>query len=1023
MKEKIKACFVMLSCLVCLSWTAMAQHQVSGKVTSAADNSPIAGVGVTVKGSNIGVATDESGNYTLEVPSGDVTLVFSFIGFATREVAVNNQTLINVSMEEDTEQLEQVVAIGYGTARRSDLTGSVGTINAADLVDRSPVSAVKALQGRIAGVEVLNNAAAPGSSARIRIRGINSINTGKEPLVVVDGIIGVDLNMVNPNDISSIEVLKDASATAIYGARGANGVLLVTTKRGIANSSQLTYSGFVSVGARQRSVPSLNAAQFMEVYHRAYDNAEKYDPTGFAQGKYTKFDPADFPLLFDASGNPLYDTNWEDEVYRTAVSNSHTLSLRGGSANTRYSFSMGYTGEQGIMINSWNNRFTGKVTLDSDVKPWLTVGGSVMGVRNKQHVIDDANGALNMPRLVTEMIPIVPVRYPDGTWSKNNDFYSSAEGDNPVRVARERGTDRITSQLYGDAYLNFKLAPGLELKTQFSVLLDDDKNNFYSGRELRNLSADQRGIATVGIENRTYWQSENYLTWNKQVGDHSITGLGGLSWSKDNYETLSVRGDNFLDDFFQWRNLPAAGTIAKGNIGSGINQSQLNSYFTRWNYSYKDKYLLTVTGRYDGSSKFGKNNKYAFFPSAGIAWRVSEENFMQGSPGISNLKVRLSYGHTGNQELGSYASLQFLNTANVLFANGLQTGLFRGSFGNPDLKWETTKQADLGVELGLWDDRLSLEVDLYHKRTDDLLLSAPLPWSTGLDGVTRNIGSVENKGIEVSISSLNISRGDFTWSTSLNWASNRNEIVQLANNNADIFPGPWFLGQTNILRVGQPIGTIWGKTRLGTWGTDEADEAAEYGVLPGDLKLADLNNDGTIDGEDESIIGRMYPKWVGNMTNELRYGQFDFSFDLRFSYGNDVINATKHSAEDRQTLTNSYATVLNAWTPENQNSMIAEVRAWGTYYTTNIDSWWVEDGSFLRLQNIVLGYNFPQQTLQRLSLQQLRVYVSAQNLFLATDYTGYDPEVETYGYSHAQGLDFYPYAKPRIINLGVNVTF
>lgn len=1023
MNRKIKHASMLLVCMVCMSWSAFAQHQVSGTVTSAADNNPIAGVGVTVKGASIGVATDASGNYSLDVPSGEVTLVFTFIGFATQEIPVNNRADINVSMEEDTEQLEQVVAIGYGTARRSDLTGSVGTVSAAELTDRSPVSAVKALQGRIPGVEVLNNAARPGSSARIRIRGINSINTGKEPLVVVDGIIGVNLNMINPNDISSIEVLKDASATAIYGARGANGVLIVTTKRGVSGGSQLSYDGFVSVGTRANSVPSLNAAQFMDVYHQAYDNALKYDPDGYAQGKYTKFDPADYPLLFDASGNPLYDTNWEDEVYRTAVSSSHTLALRGGTEKTRYSFSMGYTGEQGIMINSWNNRFNGKVTIDSDVKPWLTIGGSVMGIRNKQHVIDDANGALNMPRLVAEMIPIVPVKYPDGTWSKNNDFYSSAEGDNPVRVSRERGTDRITSQVYGDAYLNFKLAPGLELKTQFSVLLDDDKNNFYSGRELRNLSADQRGSASVGIENRTYWQSENYLTWKKDVGDHSITGLGGLSWSRDNYESLSVSAENFLDDFFEWRNLPAAGTIAKGNVGSGINQSQLNSYFTRWNYSYKDKYLLTVTGRYDGSSKFGKNNKYAFFPSAGVAWRISEEDFLQGSPVISNLKLRASYGHTGNQELGSYASLQFLSTANVLFANGLQTGLYRSSFGNPDLKWETTKQADIGMELGLWNDRVSLEVDVYHKRTDDLLLSAPLPWSTGLDGVTRNIGSVENRGVEISINSLNISRGDFTWSTSLNWASNKNEIVQLANNNADIFPGPWFLGQTNILRVGEAIGTIWGKTRLGTWGTDEADKAAEYGVLPGDLKLADLNGDTTIDINDEHIIGRMFPKWVGNISNEITYRNFDLSFDFRFSYGNDIVNATKHSAEDRQTLTNSYATVLDAWTPENQDAMIAQVRAWGTYYTTNIDSWWVEDGSFLRLQNVVVGYNLPQETLQRLSLQRCRIYVSAQNLFVATDYSGYDPEVETYGPDYVQGMDFFPYAKPRVINLGVNVTF
>lgn len=1016
--------YILLVCIaVCLGNYAQAQQAVSGTVTSATDDGPLAGVTVTVQGEALGVSTDTAGRYTLEVPSGDVTLLFSFIGYLSQEVPLKGRSEVNVALQEDVQQLEQVVAIGYGTAKKSDVTGSVATVNAERLTDRAPVNAVKSLQGRVAGMEVLDYSARPGEAPRVRIRGITSINTGKEPLVVMDGIIGADLNMISPNDIESIEVLKDASATAIYGARGANGVLLVTTKRGIRNQNVLSYEGFVSVAGRQRSVPSLNSREFMEIYNRAFDNAEKYDPAGFEAGSYQRITPEERPDLFDESGNPLYDTNWEDEVYRTAVSSNHNLALRGGSDKTRYSFSLAYTGEQGIMLNSSNQRFNGKVTIDSDVKPWLTIGGSLLGIRQKQHVIDDGNGALNVPRLVAEMVPLMPVKYPDGTWSKNSDFYPSAEGDNPVRVAQERGSGLITNQLYSDVYLNFKFAKEFEFRTQFSALLHNYKDNFYSGRELRNLSADQGGIADVSSLTRLYWQSENYLTWQKDVGDHSITGMAGLSWNQDMTEDLRVYGENFLDDFYQWRNIEAAGRIPKEDIYGNTGGWQLNSYFTRWSYSYKSKYLLTLTGRYDGSSKFGEENKYAFFPSAGIGWRVSEESFLQNSATISLLKLRASLGETGNQEIESYTSLQILSATNVLFADGQNAGLSRSSFGNPDLRWEATRQADIGVELGLWNDRVMLEGDVYHKRTTGLLLDSPLPWSTGLETVMRNIGSVENKGVELSLRTQNMEREDFTWSTSVNWAANHNEVTALGTDNADIFPGPNFLGETNILRVGEPIGTIWGYKRLGTWGTDEAEEAAQYNLLPGDLKWADLNGDGQINSADETIIGQMQPKGVLNMNNSFTWRNFDLSFDLRFSYGNQAVNATKHSAEDRQTLTNSWRTVLDAWRPDNQDAMIAEVRPWGAPYYTHMDDWWVEDATFLRLQNLVIGYNLPEETLQRLNLQSCRIYISGQNLFVITDYSNYDPEVETYGFEHAQGLDFFSYAKPRVINLGLNVSF
>jgi len=1006
--------------LVCLS-KIYAQTDVSGTVSNE-NNEPLIGANVLVKGTTVGAITDSEGTFQLSGVNNTDTLIVSYIGYERMEFPLNGQTNVNIQLAEDESTLEEVVVVGYGSQKKSDVTGSVRKVSGEELLERPVSNVSQALQGRVAGVEVFNTSPAPGNNARIRIRGINSLNTNKDPLVVVDGIIGVDLAVINPTDIESIEVLKDASATAIYGARGANGVIMVTTKRGTTGQPQVEYNNFVTFASRRGSVETLNSEQFMQVWNEAYANAEKYDPIGFEQGKYPPFNPADYPRLFDEAGNPLYDTNWEDEVYRSTISSNHTVSLRGGTETNQYYVSVSYADDNGIMMNSSNDRYTAKLAFDSKLNDRFKVGASLLGVRNVQNAIHESNGALNVPRLVVEMVPILPVRYPDGTWSKNNDFYASAEGDNPVRVAQERYTERNTDQLFGDIFLEVNILKDLKFRTQFSTILENNKNNFYSGRELRNLSADQNGTASVYTRSRLYWQSENYLTWDKSWDKLSVTGLVGFSWLKDQSEDLRVYAENFLDDFYQWRNISAAGNIPQGGIFGNTNAYQLNSYFTRWSVNYDRRYLLTVTGRYDGSSRFGENNKYAFFPSIGLGWRISEEAFFQ--PGIvSDLKLRGSLGYTGNQEFGSYESLQFLSTSNVLFADGLETALSRSSFGNEDLRWETTEQIDIGLELELFQGRLDMEVDVYRKVTEDLLLDAPLPFSVGVGSVRRNIGSVQNQGLEVSLGARIIRKPNFTWSTRLNWSANRNEILELVNDDADIFPGPWFLGQTNIIRVGEPIGSIWGKTRLGTWSTDEAEEAQRYGRLPGDLKLADLNNDGQINREDETIIGQMYPDWVGNIINEFTLGQFDLLMEWRFSVGNEVINATKHSAEDRQTLTNSLATVTEGWTPENQNTNIAQVRAWGTYYTTNMDSWWVEDGSFARLQNIALGYTLPSGILQRIGISNLRAYVSGTNLLLFTEYSNYDPEVETYGFSHAIGLDFYPYAKPKSVIVGANISF
>jgi TonB-dependent starch-binding outer membrane protein SusC len=1007
---------------VLLALNAFSQLSKSGKVTNDLDGSPLQGVSVEIKGTSTGTTTDADGNFTIQVPDNNAVLVFSYAGFTTQELKVTSP--LNIKLSNAQSVMNEVVVIGYGTAKKSDLTGAVATIKSDKLLDRaSSQDVTQALQGRVPGVDVSINTSAPGEVAKVRIRGITSINSSLEPLYVVDGVIGVGANVLIPNDIASIEVLKDASATAIYGARGANGVIMITTKRGIRNGLKVSYEGSVGLATLQRSLKALNAQEFMDVYNLAYKNAQKYDSLGFAQGKYVPNDPADFPELFDESGKPRYNTNWEKEVYKPALLTNHYIGLQGGSDKALYSLSLGYLNNDGLMIESWFKRYSARFTVDSDIKDWLRMGGAISLVKGTSRLVSDANGGLNVSRMVLEALPIIPVQYPDGTWGGNGDFPGMEGGSNPVNIAKNRYTMRNQSAAVGNVYAQFNITPELNFKSDFGFSLNSRKNNFYSGRGLSSLSFDQKGVASIENWMDTYWQSENYLTWNKTFNEnHSMTALAGLSFQKSYTENVYAAAENFIDDYWGWHNLTAGSTIATPPR-SADDQWTMNSYFARVTYNIMDKYLFTATGRYDGSSKFGKNNKYAFFPSAGVAWRVSEEDFLKGNRTLSELKIRASIGSTGNQEIGSYRSIPLLGSGSTIIDGVRQPIITRTDFGNPNLRWEKVDQYDIGLELGFLDNRIQLAADYFNKTTKDLLLAAPIPWTSGLESVYENIGSVRNTGFEAAITSKNFTGRNFKWTTEFNFSTIKNEILKLGANNDDIYPGPWFLGETNVLRVGWPIGTFIGYEREGTWATKDAALAATYNLKPGDLKWKDVNADGKIDDDDIVRLGRAYPKYVMNLVNDFKIYNFDFAFDIRMVFGVNTVANFKHSTEDRQAIANSLATVKNAWTPENQNSNIAEVRYYGSFYQTHIDSWWVEDGSFIRGQNIVLGYTFPQRFLDRAGIEKLRFYVSAQNFFLISDYSGYDPEVLTFGGQLTQNQDFFPYPRPRYVNVGVNLSF
>ncbi|MEP6737740.1 MAG: TonB-dependent receptor [Chryseolinea sp.] len=1013
---------------------------VSGKVADPAGGT-MPGVNVLVKGTPTGTVTDQDGRYTLTAPA-DATLIFTFVGYTTTEVPIGGRTVIDVTIKEDMKSLDEVVVIGYGTQKRSDLTGAVGSVNESSLRERPSTSLNQQLSGKIAGVQVNTNSGRPGGRTNIRVRGFSSINSSNNPLYVVDGVqlpqgnqdqFSQSIDYINPNDIVSVEVLKDASSTAIYGARGANGVILITTKRGKAGEGKVTYDvnfSVPTVGPNKRE--ALNAKEYIQVEDLAYANMEKFDKAGWDAGKYTNLNPAVRrvdPRVWDANGNNLYDTDWLKETTQHKLSQNHQLGFSGGNEKTTYSLSLGYRDDEGLLKKSYLNRYSGRLTIDDQVKKWLKVGATLSYNHQTENLVDISD---QVARQIVEDFPFLPVRYEDGKFANNRD-YPNAEGTmSSVHRLFDRKYILQTQTTLGSVFTNLTLAKGLEMKTVLGANIVTQQND-----EAINSSLNTTGIgqSLASTEKQTFWSLENYLTYNKTFSEiHSLTALAGISWQEQNrfYTDIDVR--NFPSDYLEFNNL-GAGNDNKV-LQSNAYRYALSSYFGRINYSLMGKYLFTVTGRADGSSKFGDNNKYSFFPSAALAWKISDEGFLKDNRIISNLKLRTSYGLTGNSEIPAYSSLSLLGSNyRAIWSNASVGGTGLNRLANPDLRWEKTAQSDLGIELGLFNDRVTLEADVYYRKTTDMLLVAPVPQTSGYAIIRKNVGSMQNKGLEVAITTTNIQTDKFVWRTTINASSNRNKVLSLATP-SDIFNvgGPGITNPTSIIRIGAPADSLWGLTRLGVWGTSEADEAAKYTsyrngltILPGDIKYKDVNGDYAITDADRSIIGRGSPDVWGGFVNYIKYGPVDLTIDLQYSYGNDIMDMNLHSSEDRQGLANSYKTVLNAWTPENQNTMIAQVRGTSAGYVTNVDSHWVQDGSFVRGRNLLLGYTVPGSMLQKLSLDRLRIYASAQNFFLivADEVIG-DPEVTPLrggngDNAFSQGMKWHEYPKATTFMLGLQI--
>ncbi|MEH6680364.1 MAG: TonB-dependent receptor [Sediminicola sp.] len=1009
---------------------------VTGRVQDAS-GIPLSGANILEKGTTNGVQADFDGNFSIRVSGNDAVLEISYIGFAAQEINVDGRTEINITMEESTASLDEVVVVGYGSVKRSDLTSAISTVSTKDLETRVVTNPMQALQAKVPGLNIYNNSGAPGGDVSFNIRGFSSINGSNTPLILVDGVITSNISGYNPSDFESVSVLKDASATAIYGARGTNGVILFTTKQAKEGKLSVTYDGNISVGVPATKIDMLDANGYMELFKRMWE----YDP---ARGAYDQvIKPrlnSDYPLLFDENNEPIYNTNWQDEALRTAYSTHHYLSITQGTEKSRSGIFLGLNDERGLFEMDFQKKATYRITSEYDLNDWLTAGGELNGWSIDQQIRTNAGvGGLNVARTLIETPPILPVRFPNGEYATFRDWgYDTngnpqqyyPQGNNPVAQSNNSlGSSPLKlANLRITLFAELHLLDGLDFK---SIYTNEGTNSLgYAWNTFTNIDGNGLGSASGNSERISTWTSDNFFTYDKVVKDrHHFNTVLGAQWSALYSNTLGVSTSGYTTDFFKYYNL---GVGSQPSIASsGYSASSTNSFFGRFNYVYDNKYLFTLSARYDGSSVFGADNKYSFFPSGALGWVLSEEDLFTSSKTLTSLfsffKLRGSYGITGNSP-NPYSSLGTIGNYTVNLNNQVVKGSGIGGAPNADLKWERTSQLNIGTDIRMFNDRLSLTADWYHNETKDLLFNVPVSVVSGYTSVTTNVGSVENKGIELALSGDLIRNTDFNWNLSAVFAKNDNKVLKLGDTDADVYSSG-FLGAATILRVGKPMGSFVGIERLGTYGTDEVDEAARYGKRPGDIKRNDVNNDGKFDDEDIQFLGSPFGKYDVTFSTSVRYKSWDLSMDIQVRQGNKIQNVAALTVEDRTWFATGYATVLeDAWTPENQNTMVPALRMgsdpWNTDFGSFADSHWLEDGSFVRGRSLNLGYRFTPEVVDALGLRAAKLYMNLDNFFLIAHNRDFDPEASSFGGGYAQqGQTFYGTPRPRTFTLGINLNF
>ncbi|MBC3786713.1 SusC/RagA family TonB-linked outer membrane protein [Spirosoma utsteinense] len=980
--------------------TEQADVTVTGLITDERGEG-LPGVSVAVKGSTRGTSSDNTGRYQLAVPGPEAVLVFSYIGYARQELTVGNRQSLNVTLVADEQNLNEVVVVGYGTQRKSDVTGSLSSVTAKE-IRAVPVTGVgQALQGRAAGVFVTQGSNAPGGGVTVRVRGGNSINAGNEPLYVIDGFPVYNENgpNLNPNDIESMEILKDASATAIYGSRGANGVVIITTKRGRAGQGRVEFDTYQGIQQVRRQIPMLNATEYAQLVNEAQVNAGRgplftnEQVAGFGAG-----------------------TNWQDEIFRSAPMRNYQLTASGGTDKTRYAISGNYFKQDGVILNSSFDRGSLRFNFDHKLNDKFSLGTNLNIVRSRQFAVPtDADGG-NSASVVYGALnfsPTQPVYNPDGTLVVFNTPGRIQIG-SPVAQALGTSNRTVGTRLIGNVFVDYRILPGLTFRTSFGSDINYSKNSFYISR-LTASGAQLGGQGAIQNDQSTNWLNENTLTYNRTINKvHNLTLLGGYTMQGNRFERVRAVAQGFANDILTFDNLGGASTPLIPTSSASL--WQLNSYIGRVNYDYSGKYLVTATVRADGSSRFGAGNKWAVFPSGSVAWRISEEAFLKNNSVLNDLKLRLSYGLSGNQEIGEYQSLATLGTQNANFNNTVAIGVGPSRVANPDLRWETTAQTNIGIDVGLWSNRLTLTADVYEKKTTDLLLSVPLPFTSGYASALQNLGSIRNRGVELGINSTNTT-GIFKWTTSFNIAANRNRVLNLGTQQE--FPsgessGHLQLPNSGLVRVGEQIGLFYGLKSNGIFQNQtELDASAQKTAKPGDIRYVDQDGNGVINQSDRVILGYAQPKFYGGLTNTFAYRGVELSVFMQGTSGNSIFNINRFEQESLTGVSNQSRVVLDRWTPTNPSNTVPRANAVGNAYV--ISDRQIEDGSYLRVKNINLSYTLPQALTRKIKINNVKVYVSAQNLLTFTNYTGFDPEVNRFGQNTlSQGTDYGSYPGSRI---------
>ena len=996
----VSKCFLYVIIIVGLQ-SMCAQKSVSGTVIDA-EGVPLAGANILEKGTTNGTQTDFDGSFFLEVGE-EAVLVVSYIGFAGKEVNVEGQSDITVSLAEDAAGLEEVVVIGYGTVKKSDLTGSVSSIQAEKLNTDSQASVEQIIQGRLPGVQVTQSSAEPGGAFSIRIRGTNSISAGNEPLYVVDGLAGANPgNSLNPSDIKSIEVLKDASATAIYGARGSNGVVLITTKKGRKNSAlDISYNVSTSFQTAARTLDMMDAQEYMSFYNDVYA----------ARGLEPVFGDDDFNT-FGAG------TNWQDEIFRTAPIYEHRLSFSGGSEDTQYYVSLNAFDQEGIVINSGFERWAGRVNLTHSVGDKLTIGMNLNTSFENENRVPLGLGVNAGAGVIAAALQLPPT---DLVFNGDGSYGGSLQDiSNPVAQAETIDEFEKTTRIFGNGFVEFEFLKDLKAKANFGFDQAIRRRTNFFDLETQIGQLNQGRATQTLIENNNYL-FELTLDYNKVIAQkHKFDLLGGYSFQEFANSGFNASGQDFPTTAFGPNNL-GAGDPLQYIVGSTRGENTLISGFGRVNYSFDDRYILTGSFRADGSSRFGENNKVAYFPSGAVAWNVNNESFFPEDALVSNLRLRASYGLSGNQEIANGQSLTLLESGPIAVLDGVDfQSIAPAQLSNPNLQWETTESFNLGIDFGFLSNRISGTVEYFENNTRDLLLFLPVPTTTGFNQSLQNVGDTRNSGFELSIASRNLI-GEFSWTTDFNLATLQNEVTNLGELPRILQGGVRFVNDFTILEVGSPVNSYYGYVFDGVFQSEEevSNSPVQNNAAAGGRKFQDTNGDNVIDDEDRVILGNPFPDITFGLNNTLSYKGFSLDVFLEGKTGFELANFTNIDSENPiDDLRNRQTYVLDRWTPQNptneQPSFANPSRAY------DFNSRVVEDASFVRLRSARISYAFPNLNLRRIS--SLMVYASGQNLATWTDYRGFNPDVNSLGNSNVR-IDYAAYPFARIFSIGLNVNF